>query len=67
MNETKLKFIWWEGNTKLTSIELDCTIPLNIGDTMVYYYQGGQYHLEVERRVYVPEVNTLTIVFKPTS
>jgi hypothetical protein len=67
MNETKLKFMWWEDNSKLTSIELDCTIPLNIGDTMVHTYENVSYHLEVERRVFVPEVNILTIVFKPTS
>ena len=65
MNETKLKFMWWEDNSKLTSIELDCTIPLNIGDTIVHTHENVSYHLEVERRVYVPEVNTLTIVFKP--
>lgn len=66
MNETKLQFMWWEGSTDLISIQLDCTIPLNIGDKMVHYYQGNKYHLEVERRIYVPEVNTLTIVFKTT-
>lgn len=67
MNETKLKFMWWEGNTKLTSIELDCTIPLNIGDAMIHKHEGIEYHLVVERRIYVANINTLSIVFKPTS
>lgn len=67
MNETKLKFMWWEGNTKLTSIELDCTIPLMIGDVMIHTQNGVDYHLIVERRIYVANINTLTIVFKPNS
>ena len=66
MNETKLQFMWWEGKTDLTSIQLDCTIPLMVGDAMVYKYKGIEYHLEVERRIYVPENNTLAIVFKTT-
>lgn len=67
MNETKLKFMWLKDYPYLITIELDCTFPLNIGDTMVHRHENVSYHLEVERRIYVPEVNTLTIVFKPTS
>lgn len=67
MNETKLKFMWCKDYPHLITIELDCTFPLNIGDTMIFSYEGGQYHLEAERRVYVPEVNTLTTVFKTNS
>ena len=67
MNETKLEFYWWEDNTKLTLIELDCTIPLKIGDAMIHKHEGIEFHLVVERRVYVASINTLIITFKPTS
>ena len=67
MKQTELQFMWWEGNTKLTHIELDCTIPLNVGDVMIHRQDGIEHHLIVEKRIYVPEVNVLTIVFKPNT
>ena len=66
MKQTELRFMWWEGNTKLTSIELDCTIPLMVGDVMIHRYLGIDHHLVVEKRIYVPGINVLTIIFKPT-
>lgn len=63
MNETKLNFIWYL-NDNAINIELDCTIPLNVGDKMLYNYEGVLYHLKVERRLYIPNLNTLTIVFE---
>ena len=67
MKETELEFYWWENNTKLTPIELKCTIPLMVGDAMIHIHNGIQYHLVVERRLYVPEANKLAITFKPTT
>ena len=67
MNETELQFYWWENETKLSHMELDCTIPLNVGDAMIHKHEGIEYHLQVERRLYVPEANKLAITFKQTT
>jgi hypothetical protein len=66
MNQTELQFKFWQDDTNLISMELDCTIPLSIGDTMIYTYEDFSYHLKVKKRLYVPQVNTLTIVFEQT-
>jgi hypothetical protein len=66
MNQTQLQFSFWQDNVNLISMQLDCTIPLNIGDVMIYPYKDFNYHLKVEKRLYVPSINTLTIVFEQT-
>jgi hypothetical protein len=67
MKQTELQFKFWQDNVNLISMELDCTIPLNIGDVMIYTYEDFAYHLKVEKRLYVPSINTLTIVFEQTN
>jgi len=64
--ETKLSFTWIKSFGEHIKLDLECTIPLNIGDVMVYKYNDQNYHLEVNTRIYVPEVNVLTVVFKET-
>jgi hypothetical protein len=62
--ETKLSFTWIKEFEVHIKLELECTIALNVGDAMIYKYDNINYHLIVDNRVYVPEVNVLTIVFK---
>jgi hypothetical protein len=64
--ETILSFTWIKEFGEHIKLDLGCTIPLNMGDVMVYKYNDHSYHLEVYMRIYVPEVNVLTIVFKET-
>mgnify|MGYP001433752947 CR=1 FL=1 len=64
--ETLLSFTWIKSFNEHIKLDLDCTIPLNVGDIMIYKYNDIIYHLKVDNRVYVYEVNILTIVFKET-
>jgi hypothetical protein len=63
-NQTKISYIWIKEFNEHIKLDLNCTIPLNISDRMVYDYENKQYHLNVDFRVYVPESNSLVIVFK---
>ena len=63
--ETRLGFTWIKKfDEPHIKLDLECSIPLNVGDRMVYDYNDTYYHLVVDSRIYIPEVNVLTIVFK---
>jgi hypothetical protein len=62
--ETKLNFTWIKNFDEHIKLNLQSTIPLNVDDVILYDYNDNTYHLKVDRRIYVPQANVLTIIFK---
>lgn len=62
--ETKLSFTWIKSFDEHIKLDLQCTIPLNVDDVVIYDYNDNTYHLKVDRRIYVHQANVLTIIFK---
>jgi len=63
-NKTKISYTWIKEFMDHIKLDLNCTIPLSIGDRIIYKYEDKEYHLEVDFRIYVQDADSLVIVFK---